>query len=76
MLIKALSCQEPVTDRKEQRKITAVERDILLQVQAQINYFRFVFKLFKKLKDILKTSDERIAEFKSSLLNLINNKMA
>lgn len=76
LLIKALSCQESPTENKEQRKITAVERDILLQVQAQINYFRFVFKLFKKLKDILKTSDERIAEFKSSLLNLINNKMA
>lgn len=44
-------------------------------VQSQINYFRFVFKLFKRIHDTLRTTDEHIGKLKQNLLFLVHAKI-
>lgn len=59
---------EPLIDKAPPPSHPKVQREILMQVQSQINYFRFLFKLFKKMQEILKTTDEHIIKFKNTLL--------
>jgi hypothetical protein len=49
--------------------------NIVTQVQAQINYFRFLFKILKKLNNCVKTKDAHIIELKHNLLFYISLKM-
>jgi hypothetical protein len=44
---------------------------ILTQVQGQINYFRYLLRILKKLNDYLRTKDSKIIELKHNLLSLI-----
>ncbi len=42
-------------EEKVTQKMNPKERSILIQLEAQINYFRFVYKIYKKMKNTLKT---------------------
>jgi hypothetical protein len=44
------------------------EREIMLQVQSQVNFFRFLFKLLRKIHESLKTADSHISSLKGALL--------
>lgn len=46
-----------------------------MEIQSQINYFRFAFKLFKKINDILKTNDSNIKKLKQNLLYFVHAKI-
>jgi hypothetical protein len=52
-----------------------MEKEILLQIQSQVNYFRFTYKLFKRINETLKTSDDHIRKLKQSLLFLTHAKI-
>ena len=52
------------------KKYTLIEKDILKQLQGHIDYFRLVFRVFRKMKDLLKTNDSGIGSFKIQLLCL------
>lgn len=49
--------------------------NILSQVQAQINYLRYLLKILNKLNDYVKTKDSKIIDLKNSLLSLAYEKM-
>ena len=50
--------------------------NILSQVQAQINYLRYLLKILNKLNDYVKTKDAKIMDLKNNLLSLAYEKMA
>ena len=45
------------------------------QLQTQINYFRYLFKLIKKINEYLKTTDAKILQLKNHLATLVFEKM-
>lgn len=52
-----------------------MDKDAVMVIQSQINYFRFVFKLFKRMHDTLRTTDEHIKKLKQNLLFLVHTKI-
>jgi hypothetical protein len=54
----------------QEKSVVELERYIVQQVQEHINYFRLVFRIYRKIKDLLKTNDKGIKSFKNHLLHL------
>lgn len=48
---------------------------MLSEIQSQINYFRFLFKLAKRMHETLKTNDDHIKALKELLLFITHLKI-
>lgn len=52
-----------------------MSEDTVTIIQSQIKYFRFIFKLFRRIHDTLRTTDEHINKLKQNLLFLVHTKI-
>ena len=59
--------EKEVKIKKDNKKIK-IQEEILEQLQGHINYFRLIYKIYKKVKESLKTNASGIKSFKLQLL--------